>query len=63
MEQVFLSRRDAAKALNISVDVLDHLARKGHIQKLKIGARTLYDVEGIRSFADQLKRKGAISLA
>lgn len=63
MEQVFLSRHDAAKALNISVDVLDQLAMMGHIQKLKIGARTLYDVDGIRDFADLLKRKGAISLA
>lgn len=62
MEQLFLSRPEAAKALNISVDTLDVLSSAGHIQKIKIGARTLYDVMGIRNFAEEAKRKGAIQL-
>lgn len=63
MEQLFLSRPEAAKTLNISVDTLDVLANAGHIQRIKIGARTLYDVAGIRSFAEAAKRKGVIHLA
>ena len=42
MEQILVSRPDAAKALNISVDTLDRLSNAGHIRKLKIGAKTCY---------------------
>lgn len=63
MEQVLISRPEAAKALNISVDVLDQLAKSGHIRKLKIGAKTCYARSEVARFADDLIRKGAISLA
>ena len=35
MEQILVSRPDAAKALNIRVDTLDRLANAGHIKKVK----------------------------
>lgn len=63
MEQVLISRLEAAKALNISVDTLDRLANAGHIQRLKIGAKTCYAQSEITQFAKYLIRKGAISLA
>ena len=63
MEQVLISRTEAAKALNISVDTLDRLASAGHIRRLKIGAKTCYARVEVSRFADDLTRKGAISLA
>ena len=52
MEQILVSRPDAAKALNISVDTLDRLSNAGHIQKLKIGAKTCYSQDEIIRFAN-----------
>ena len=63
MEQILVSRPDAAKALNISVDTLDRLSNAGHIQKLKIGAKTCYSQDEIIRFANKLIRKGAIYIA
>lgn len=63
MEQVLISRPEAAKALNISVDTLDRLANAGCIKRLKIGAKTCYARSEISRFADDLIRKGAIRLA
>lgn len=63
MEQILVSRPDAAKALNISVDTLDRLSNAGHIRKLKIGAKTCYSQDEIIRFANQLIQKGAIYLA
>ena len=63
MEQILVSRPDAAKALNISVDTLDRLANAGHIRKLKIGANTCYSQDETIRFANKLIQKGAIYLA
>lgn len=63
MEQLLVSRPDAAKALNISTDTLDVLAGRGYIRKLKIGSKTCYERTEILRFAEELARKGAISLA
>lgn len=63
MEQILVSRPDAAKDLNISVDTLDRLANAGHIRKLKIGAKTCYSQDEIIRFANKLIQKGAIYLA
>lgn len=63
MEQLFISRHDAARVLNISTDTLDRLADAGHIAKIKIGARTCYAREEIERFSRELMKKGAIKLA
>ena len=63
MEKILVSRPDAAKALNISVDTLDRLANAGHIRKLKIGVKTCYSQDEIIRFANKLIQKGAIYLA
>lgn len=63
MEQILIRRTEAATMLGISTDTLDVLANKGHIQKIKIGARTCYLKDDILRFAHDLARKGAVSLA
>lgn len=63
MEPLLMTRPKAAEALGISTDTLDVLAARGYIHKLKIGACTRYDPNDILRFAQQLARKGAISLA
>lgn len=63
MEQLLITRGQAADALSISVDTLDRLAVKGYIRREKIGARTLYDRMEVIRFSDELKKKGAIRLA
>lgn len=63
MEQIFLSRPDTARVLNISTDTLDRLADAGQIAKIKIGARTCYAREEIERFSRELIKKGAIKLA
>lgn len=63
MDKLFLTRNEAAGSLSISVDTLDRLANSGHIQRLKIGAKTCYARSEVNRFAEELIRKGAISLA
>lgn len=62
MEQLLLSREEAAKALSISVDTLDRLADAGRIKRLKIGARTCYHIEDVRNFAVCLSQAGSVAL-
>lgn len=62
MEKLLVSRSEAAEALEISVDTLDVLAKAGHIRKIKIGARTMYNPIEIRDFAKEATRKGVIRL-
>ena len=62
MEQLLLSREEAAAVLSISVDTLDRLANAGQIKRLKIGAKTCYHMAEVRKFAARLSYEGAVSL-
>ena len=62
MEQLLLSREDAAKALAISTDTLDRLADGGYLRRLKIGSRTVYDPNSLRLLRDRLRACGQINL-
>lgn len=42
MERLLMTRKEAADALRISVDMLDVLSTHGEIRKVKIVARTYY---------------------
>lgn len=53
MEQLLVTRTEAAKALNISVDTLDRLAAAGEIRKVMIGSRTYYSPEELRAFTQK----------
>ena len=53
MEQLLVTRAEAAKALSISVDTLDRLAQRGEIHKVTIGSRTYYSPEELRAFTQK----------
>lgn len=46
MEKLLLTRKEAAQALNISVDTLDELRNSGKLRAVNIGARVYYSPEG-----------------
>lgn len=50
MEKLLLTRREAAQALNISVDTLDMLRNKGKLRAVNIGARVYYSPDELRAF-------------
>lgn len=53
MEQLLVTRTEAAKALSISVDTLDRLTGAGEIRKVTIGSRTYYSPEELRAFTQK----------
>lgn len=53
MEQLLVTRTEAANALSISVDTLDRLAAAGEIRKVTIGSRTYYSPEELRAFTQK----------
>ena len=50
MEKLLLTRKEAAQALNISVDTLDELRSAGKVRALNIGARVYYSPDELKAF-------------
>lgn len=50
MEELLLTRHEAANALHISVDTLDRLRDEGLINCVRIGARVYYSPIQLRAF-------------
>ena len=50
MEKLLITRKEAAEALNISVDTLDILRNSGKIRAVSIGARVYYSPDELRAF-------------
>lgn len=50
MEKLLLTRKEAALALNISVDTLDMLRNSGKLRAVNIGARVYYSPDELRAF-------------
>lgn len=50
MEKLLLTRKEAAQALNISVDTLDMLRSSGKLRAVNIGARVYYSPDELRAF-------------
>lgn len=50
MEKLLLTRKEAAQALNISVDALDELRSAGKVRALNIGARVYYSPDELKAF-------------
>lgn len=50
MEKLLLTRKEAAEALNISVDTLDELRSAGKVRALNIGARVYYSPDELKAF-------------
>lgn len=57
MEQLLITRTEAAKALDISVDTLDRLANIGKLRRVTIGSRVYFSPEELRAF---VKKEGAL---
>lgn len=50
MEQLIITRKEAADALHISVDKLDELRTEGKIRWVNIGSRVYFSPEELRAF-------------
>ena len=50
MEKLLLTNREAAAALNVSIDTLDDLRNAGKIRCVRIGARVYYSPDELRAF-------------
>lgn len=50
MEKLLITRKEAAEALNISVDTLDMLRNSGKIRAVSIGAMVYYSPDELRAF-------------
>ena len=50
MEKLLLTRKEAAQALNISVDTLDELRNSGKLRAVNTGARVYYSPDELKSF-------------
>ena len=50
MEKLLLTRKEAADALNISVDTLDEIHKAGYIRCVCIGTRVYYTPEELKSY-------------
>ncbi len=57
MDKLLITRKEAADALNISVDTLDKLRAAGKIKPTTIGVRVYYSPEELRAF---VKKGGAL---
>lgn len=50
MEKLLFTRKEAADALNISVDTLDWLRREKKIRAVNIGVRVYYSPDELKAF-------------
>ena len=50
MEKLLLTRKEAAQALNISVDTLDFLRKSKEIQAINIGSRVYFSPDELKAF-------------
>lgn len=50
MEQLLLTRHEAAQVLNISVDTLDELRNNGKIRCVRIGVRVYFSPDELKAF-------------
>lgn len=57
MEKLLLTRKEAADALNISVDTLDVLKSQKKIRSVNIGSRVYYSPDELKAF---ITKEGAL---
>lgn len=50
MEKLLFTRKEAADALNISVDTLDWLRREKKLRAVNIGSRVYYSPDELKAF-------------
>lgn len=59
MEKLLLTRKEAADALNISVDTLDELRAAKKIRSVNIGSRVYVSPDELRAFVTKEGHLGA----
>lgn len=57
MEKLLLTRKEAAEALNISVDTLDVLRNEKKIRSINIGVRVYYSPDELKAL---ITKEGAL---
>ena len=57
MEKLLLTRKEAADALNISVDTLDVLRNDGKIRSVNIGVQVYFSPDELKAF---ITKEGAL---
>ena len=57
MEQLLITRKEAARLLSISVDTLDEMRTRGDIKAITIGSRVYYSPKELRAF---ITKEGAL---
>lgn len=57
MEKLLLTRKEAAEALNISVDTLDELRNEKKIRSINIGVRVYFSPDELKAF---ITKEGAL---
>ena len=57
MEKLLLTRKEAADALNISVDTLDELRNEKKIRSINIGVRVYFSPDELKAF---ITKEGAL---
>lgn len=50
MEKLLLTRKEAAEALNISIDTLDRIRDSGLLRVINIGSRVYFSPDELRAF-------------
>lgn len=50
MEKLLLTRKEAAEALNISIDTLDRIRDSGILRAINIGSRVYFSPDELRAF-------------
>ena len=50
MEKLLLTRKEAAEALNISIDTLDRIRGCGLLRAINIGSRVYFSPDELRAF-------------
>ena len=53
MEQLLITRYEAAEVLSISVDTLDNFRRQGKIPSIHLGARVYFRPDDPRAFVNK----------
>lgn len=57
MENLLITRAEAAKALNIIVDTLDRIRNDGKLREVRIGSRVYFSPEELQAF---VRKEGAL---
>ena len=56
--EALMSKREVARALNISIRGVDRLAERGKLRRVKIGRLTKFEPADVRALVEKAKEEG-----